>query len=126
MTDSNYPPPDEGAPPPGGYQPYSQGPSDPMAGAGGFFAALFDFNFTSFVTPKIVKIVYVLAVVALTLTYLFFVIGGFVQNVGLGLLVLIVGAVAFFVYLALFRMTLEFYYALIRMSEDIHQRLPRG
>ncbi|MGI8523536.1 MAG: DUF4282 domain-containing protein [Nocardioides sp.] len=37
-----------------------------------------------------------------------------------------VGAVAALVYLAFIRMTLEFYLAIVRMSEDIHRRMPGG
>jgi Domain of unknown function (DUF4282) len=86
----------------------------------GFFGALFDFSFNSFVTPKIVKIVYILATVGLALVYLLFVVTAFSRGAGSGLVVLILGAIGFFIYLAVIRMTLEFYYAIIRMSEDIH------
>jgi hypothetical protein len=53
------------------------------------------------------------------------VISGFVNNVGLGIALLILGAIGMILYLALIRMTLEFYLAVVRMSEDIHLRLPR-
>jgi hypothetical protein len=91
----------------------------------GFIGSLFDFTFSSFVTPKIVKFVYVLATVGLGLTYLAFVIGGFGRSAGLGMLIVVLGAAVFIVYLAFIRMTLEFYYAIVRMSEDLHHRLPR-
>jgi len=87
---------------------------------------LFDFSFTSFVTPKIVKLVYVLATVALGLVYLVVVIVGFVgDQPAVGVVVLLLGWIPFLVYLALIRMTLEFYFAIVRMSEDINRRLPR-
>ena len=92
----------------------------------GFFAALFDFSFNSFVTPKIVKFVYVLATILLVLTYLFFVIAAFADdNAGFGIAVLLLGWIPFLFYLALIRMTLEFYYSIVRMSQDINERLPR-
>ncbi len=92
----------------------------------GFFGSLFDFSFNSFVTPKIVKFVYVISTIAIVLGYVFFVIVGFSRSVGLGVVVLLLGAITAIVYLAFIRMTLEFYYAIVRMSEDINRRLPRG
>jgi hypothetical protein len=74
---------------------------------------------------KIVKLVYVLATIGLGLTYLLFVVGAFSRNAGAGVVVLLVGAVLALVYLAFIRMTLEFYFAIVRMSPDINQRLPR-
>jgi Domain of unknown function (DUF4282) len=137
---SDYPPPpsnDPGGPPPGSGPPPMSGPAGygmpsypsdgdtPADGDGGFFAALFDFSFSKFVTPKIVKLVYVLATIGLGLSYLLFVVGAFSQNAGAGVAVLLVGAVLALVYLAFIRMTLEFYFAIVRMSQDINQRLPR-
>ena len=54
------------------------------------------------------------------------IVAGFSQSAGLGLFILVGGAIGFIVYLALIRMTLEFYLAIVRMSEDIHHRLPRA
>jgi hypothetical protein len=83
---------------------------------------LFDFGFNHFATPAVVKIIYVVGLVLLGLAYIGFVIAGFTQGVGPGLLVLILGAIVALFYLTLFRITLEFYYAVVRMSEDIHHR----
>ena len=46
----------------------------------GFFAALYDFSFHSFVTPKIVRIVYVIALVIIALWSLSFLISGFIVS----------------------------------------------
>ncbi len=134
MSDSgsSYPPADGGQQPPsrgGDYPPYPQG-GGAMGGDGrndatGFFGALFDFSFNSFVTPKIVKLVYILATAALALGVLIFVVAGFAQGIGSGIVALIVVPLVGLVYLAFIRMTLEFYFALVRMSEDINERLPR-
>ncbi len=104
------------APPPaGGF--------DVMQESKGFFGALFDFSFTHFVTPMIVKAVYMLVMIVLVLGWLGFTLVSFSQSAGGGLVVFVLGAVVVVVYLALARMTLEFYLAVVRMSEDIHQRL---
>lgn len=92
--------------------------------ASGFFRALFDFSFTEFITPKIVKLVYILATVVLILGWFVFMVAAFSQSALAGLFVLVVGAIGVIVYLALIRMTLEFYLSIVRMSEDIHRRLP--
>lgn len=130
MSEQTPPPGQYGTPanqPPWGGPPsYPSPESQPPGGKPkGVFASLFDFSFTSFVTPRIVKFVYVLATVALGLGYVAFVIVAFSQSAAQGLLMLVLGAVAVLIYLAFIRMTLEFYYALVRMSEDIHHRLPR-
>lgn len=92
----------------------------------GFLPALFDFTFTHFVTPKLVRFVYLLATVALGIVWLFWVFVGFARGAGAGLAVLILGPVLFIIYLAVIRMTLEFYLSIVRMSEDVHHRLPRA
>ena len=118
-------PPPGNAGPPGGYQPYpSSGPQGPGTDAKGFFGTLFDFSFSSFVTPKIVKLVYVLATIAIAIGYLGFLVAAFDQSAASGFFVLIFGAIGAIVYLAFIRMTLEFYFAIVRMSEDINHRLP--
>lgn len=90
-------------------------PSNPLA-------ALFDFGFNQFVTPYVVKFLYILLTVVLALGWLAVVVAGFSESILLGLLALIGGALAFLIYLILIRVTLEFYYAVVRMSEDIHHR----
>lgn len=113
-------------PPPYGQQPYGQpayGGSVGRPPGKGFFGALFDFSFEHFVTPMLVKAVYIVALVALGLGWLFWLVAGFSQSTGFGVAVLILGPILLFLYLCLIRMTLEFYLAIVRMSQDIHQRL---
>ena len=106
-------------PPPPGGQPGSPSPQDQ---AKGFFGALFDFGFNHFITPMIVKFVYVLATIALVLRWFILLIAAFSQSAGAGVVVLLLGPVGVVLYLAFIRMTLEFYLAIVRMSEDIHRR----
>ena len=111
-------------PPPGERSPYDGGSPAGNVGAGGFFSALFDFSFNEFITPKVVKVVYVIAAILIPLVWVVYLLLAFSQNAGLGVAVLIFGAIAVIFYLAIIRMTLEFYLAIVRMSEDIHHRLP--
>ena len=92
----------------------------------GFLPALFDFTFTHFVTPKLVRFVYLLATIALGIAWLFWVFVGFAQGAGTGVAVLILGPILLIIYLAIIRMTLEFYLSIVRMSEDVHHRLPQA
>lgn len=103
------------SPDPGGSTPPPAPPSNP-------FTALFDFGFNRFVTPYVVKFLYILLTVVIVVGYVAVVISAFTESAVLGLLALIGGAVAALIYLILIRVTLEFYYAVVRMSEDIHRR----
>ena len=118
------PPPDQ--PPsyhPAPPTPHGEGPAE-KTDAAGFLRALFDFSFSTFITPKVVRFVYVLATALIVVFWLFWLVAGFAKSPGLGLFVLVIGPIIALVYLAIIRMTLEFYLAITRMSEDIHHRLP--
>jgi len=122
-----------GGPPPG---PGGQAPSGrpafatqqfPAGEPKGFLSALFDFSFTSFVTPKVVKVLYILIVVVVGLSALGFALSVLATNVGLGLIVLLVGAPLYFlVVTALYRITLEFFMVIFRMAQDIRAIRERG
>jgi uncharacterized protein DUF4282 len=116
---SEYTPP---PPPPSDPSGWGQQPGLTSPPAKGFFGALFDFSFNSFVTPSIVKVVYVLATIALAVGFVGFLIAAIATGESTAILfTLILGPILAILYLALIRMTLEFYYALVRMSEDIHR-----
>lgn len=96
------------------------------ASAKGFLAALFDFNFDTFITPKIIKAVYIVVTVIIGLTSVGFLLSAVLSGEpGLIVLALIGVPLAAIVYLAMARMTLELYFAVVRLSEDVHERLPR-
>jgi Domain of unknown function (DUF4282) len=99
----------------------------PAAEPKGFLGALFDFSFTSFVTPKVVKVLYILIVVVVGLSAVGFALSVLATNVGLGLIVLLVGAPLYFlVVTALYRITLEFFMVIYRMAQDIRAIRERG
>ena len=117
-----YPPPGYGQQPPPGWGAAPGGYGTPPARPANPFAALFDFSFQSFATPGLIKLLYIVGTVLLALGWVVGVIAGFTQGVLPGLGVLVFGAVAVLFYLAFLRVLLEFYYAVVRMSEDIHKR----
>lgn len=80
---------------------------------------LFDFNFDNFVTPKIVKIVYILIVIGLAVTYVAIVVAAFASEPVVGFLTLIViGPLVVLIYLALARMGLESLLSTIRTAQN--------
>ena len=109
--------------------PYGRyGTDSPMGANDGtsFFGALFDFSFSNFVTPKIIRALYIVITVLIGITALGLLISSFASRQPLLIILSIIGiAIGAIVYLALARMTLELYYAVIRLSEDVHERLPR-
>ena len=120
-------------PPPPPYapsgQPWTPTPnqgSTVAASAKGFLAALFDFNFDTFITPKIIKAVYIVVTALIGLAAVGFLLSAVISGEpGIILMALIGVPLAAIVYLALARMTLELYFAVVRLSEDVHERLPR-
>ena len=95
----------------GGFPPQNESPN--------FFGALFDFGFNSFATPVVIKVLYILGLVAIGLGYVVLVISGFADSPITGLAILIGGAIGALIYVIFLRITLEFYFAVVRMSEDI-------
>jgi hypothetical protein len=107
---------------PGAFGPPPGQPGGPQRQSPSPFAALIDFEFTTFATPAVVKILYIVGMILLGLAYIGALISGFVQSVAFGLVIMVGGAIALLFYLILFRVTLEFFYAVVRMSEDIHRK----
>ena len=113
---------------PGGVQPMG-----PAAGASrgadgrGFLSALFDFSFTSFVTTRIIKVLYVLIMVLVSLVALFYTIIAFRLSTGFGLLVLIIGDPLFIIIvMAFWRLILESFVVRFRIAEDVRALRERG
>lgn len=99
------------------------GRAQPRPGAArgkGFVASLFDFGFTSFVTPKLVKALYVLAVLWTALWALIFIRFGFHYGATAGLFILIL-VVPVYVLLSLgaIRVFLELFMVLHRINDNI-------
>ncbi|MGO4204284.1 DUF4282 domain-containing protein [Rhodococcus sp. TAF43] len=108
----------------GGFAPAPPAPQGPPLGPPptSFFSALFDYNFNSYVTPKVVKVVYILVTIALGLMVVVWTIAGFAsESPAIGLVALLGGSLFFIVMLALARISLEFYVAVIKISEDVKE-----
>ncbi|HZE39465.1 MAG TPA: DUF4282 domain-containing protein [Stackebrandtia sp.] len=95
----------------------------PPAEDRGFFSSLFDLSFARYVTPTVIQVYYVVALVVLGLMVLFGLIGSLVEMANgapiVGLIQLIGVPVAGLVYLLLVRMGLELVSTVFRMGENI-------
>lgn len=94
----------------------------------GFLGSLFDFSFTSFVTPKIIKVLYVLATVWTVIWALIFLRYGFKYGGAAGGIatLVIVDPVLILLTLGAFRMVLELFMVAHRMHEDLKAIRDRG
>jgi hypothetical protein len=93
----------------------------------GFFGALFDFSFTSFVTTKIIKVLYALILVLAVLTALVYTIIAFKVSAGFGILTLVIGDPLFIIIImAFWRLVLEAFVVVFRIAEDIRALRERG
>ncbi len=93
----------------------------------GFVGALFDFGFTSFVTPKVIKVLYMLIVVGTVVSALIFTLFAFRASTAFGILTLVFGDPLFIlIVLAIYRVVLEFFVVTFRVAEDIRALRERG
>ena len=89
-----------------------------------FLSSLFDISFTSFVTTRIIKVVYVITLVLIGLTALVFVVASFAQSVAGGLFVLlIVAPLLSLLYVIYARVLLELVMAIFRIMEHTGEQV---
>lgn len=74
---------------PGGNIPPASPIGGDVAGEGGFFSRLFDMSFTRFVTPSLIKVLFILAIIVVSIVSLFMLIGG-AASAGDGGIVLVI------------------------------------
>ena len=84
----------------------------------GFLASLFDVEFKSLITTKVIKVLYILSMIGIGLVALAFVVAAFNNNAAAGLLVLIIVApLMALLYLIYVRVLLEIVIAVFRIME---------
>jgi hypothetical protein len=93
----------------------------------GFLEALFDFSFTSFVTTRIIKVLYVLILIMTVLAAFVYTILAFSASPAFGFLTLIIGDPLFIIIvMAFWRLFLESFVVVFRIAEDVHALRERG
>ena len=87
-------------------------------GEKGFFAALFDFSFSSMITVKIVKLLYVLALAGAAIWTLIFIAAAFADSGGTGVVVLILSPGIFLIFAIFSRVYLELIIVLFKIADN--------
>src|SRR5437870_5772309 len=83
----------------------------------GYLAALFDFSFSSLITPKLISLFYVVAVGGMGIFTLFFIKSAFDKSSGLGLAALVLSPVVFLILMTLVRIYLEIVVVVFKIAE---------
>lgn len=107
---------------PGGGAPMNHPPSGMPSTeeAKGFVRSLYDFQFDHFVTPKVLRVLYAVAVILLSLGAVIFLIASLATgDPGAIIFALIVVPIGYLIYLALTRMYFELVSALFRIADDL-------
>lgn len=92
-----------------------------------FFSSLFDMSFSSFVTTKIIKVLFVLAIVGWAIYGVVLAGIGFQKDTASGLLILVIGApIVFFLGVIYSRVFLEIVIVIFRMAEHLAEIAERG
>jgi Domain of unknown function (DUF4282) len=87
-----------------------------------FFSGLFDFSFKEYITPKVIRVIFVILIIFAGLGALFgliFAFAGFGRNVAFGLLGVILVVLGFFLSVIFYRIFLEVVSALFRINDNI-------
>ena len=87
-----------------------------------FFGSLFDYSFSSFITPRIIKVLYVLATIGISLWTLFLIVAAFNVSDGVGVGMLLIGGPLFFVFSMIYaRVFLELVIAFFRINGNVQE-----
>ena len=79
---------------------------------------IFDLTFTKFVTPTVIRVLFILVIVFSALWWLFLVIAGFSSSAGGGLTALILGGLGFIIFVLLYRVFFELVMVIFRIKDN--------
>ena len=113
------------APPPPATMPQLALPSVTSAEASGFIASLFDLSFTSFITTKLIKVLYVLGIVGAALWALGMAGTGVMQG-GFSLILVLISPVLFLIGVIYMRVMMELIMVLFRAAENVAEIARQG
>ena len=84
----------------------------------GFFGRLFDLSFKSYVTPSVVRVLFVVMIILATLTWIIYTILAFTASAGAGFAVLLLGWIGALLLIIIYRMGMEISVAIISIAEN--------
>lgn len=87
----------------------------------GFFEGLFDFSFKEFITLKVLKVLYVIALIAIGIFLIIEIVYFFNQSTSVGVLFLIFSPLFFILVALLVRVYLEVIAVIFRIEEEIRK-----
>lgn len=87
----------------------------------GFFTTLFDFSFSEFIVPKILKILYGLGILGAAVASLSIIVNGFQAGFLVGLLMIILSPIFFVIGVILVRVYLEVVMVLFRIADNTNK-----
>lgn len=94
---------------------------------GGFVSSLFDFSFRELITPKVIRVLYMLIVIAIGLGSLVVLLGAlFSGDIATIVLSLIGVPIGFLLYVILARVYMEILIVIFRIGEDVADIADRG
>lgn len=85
----------------------------------GLLGSLFDLSFSSFITTRLVKVLFALAIVASAIGALVIAVSGFSQGFFAGLGTLLMAVLMFFIYVIAVRVWLELIIVIFRIAENV-------
>lgn len=92
----------------------------------GLFGSLFDLSFTEFVTTRVIKVLFVLAIIISAIGALALLVGGIASGVGTALLAIILTPIAFCLSVLGARIWLEVVIVLFRIAENTGRLVEQG
>jgi len=92
----------------------------------GLLGSLFDLSFTEFVTTRVIKALFVLAIVMGTVGAFGLLISGIGKGGGMAFLSILLAPIAFFLYVLMARIWLEVIIVLFRIAENTGRLVEQG
>lgn len=89
-------------------------------------SSLFDVEFSSLITTRVIKLVYVVFLVLVSVFSLFFLLASLAQGGGPALFALVVAPLGWFFYVVMMRVSLELVIVLFRIGDDVRSLAARG
>lgn len=92
----------------------------------GFFGSLFDLSFTEFITPRIIKLLFVLAIIIAAIFALFMLVAGIANGGGSAFLAIIGAPLLFLIYVIMARVWLEVIMVMFHIADNTDKLVEPG